>query len=227
MRLVSLAVPILILLGACAHLPVEKGEKPDALLADACRPGSTILSLKGSIWMKLDSKEAKGQFPADVSAHVPDQVTLEVTNLIGSREALILVNQGKYSVEVPSKDGGPSRKSGGQGSWGGIPLQWASDLFLGRIPCPKASAATLKINVGENGDLVAEGGGERFVYHFRSWAGRAWPESLHWENLAQPGLSVDFKFDDPEDKTGAPKKWEAKSSRGEVKVRWKDLQTAS
>ena len=173
--------------------------------------------------MNLNSKEAKGSFPAQVKATAPDHVILEVTNLLGGREALIQVADGQYSVDVPSKKGQAARKTTGSGSWGGIPLRWASDLFLGRVPCPN-QAHPLNLRVEDSGDLVAEGDGERFVYHFRKWAGKAWAESLHWEKLNQPSLAVDFKFDDPEDKSGAPKKWEAKSSRGEVKVRWRDLQ---
>ena len=173
--------------------------------------------------MNLDSKEAKGGFPAQVSATAPGHVTLEVTNLLGGREALIRVAGGKYSVEAPSKNGQAARKSEGSGSWGGIPLRWAAELFLGRMPCPNM-AHRLRLRVEESGDLVAEGDGERFTYRFRKWAGKPWADSLHWEDLSQPSLSVDFKFDDPEDKSGAPKKWEAKSPRGQVKVRWRDLQ---
>jgi hypothetical protein len=197
------------------------------LFADACRPGQKNQAVKGSIWMKLNSKDAKGQFPASVDAAAPDQVTLEVTNLIGGREALIKVRQGKYSVEVPDRAGGIGRRAEGLGSWGGIPLRWASELFLGRIPCPSASTKAPKLQVTDSGDLIVQAGAERFIYHFRQWAGRAWPESLHWESKGYPATSVDFKFDDPEDKTGSPKKWEAKSTRGEVKVRWRDIQISS
>jgi hypothetical protein len=221
-KLLSVFVWIFLIQG-CAHVPAGKGENPQTLLSDACGIGQGIRSMTGSIWMNLNSKEAKGGFPASVSATAPDNVTLEVTNLLGGREALIQVSRGNYSVEVPGKDGRPPRKTGGSGSWGGIPLRWASELFLGRVPCPTPGPA-LQLRVGDSGDLVAEANGERFVYHFHRWAGKAWPESLHWENLAQPDSAVDFKFDTPEDKSGVPKKWEAKSARGEVKMHWRDLQ---
>jgi hypothetical protein len=163
-----------------------------------------------------------------VEAEAPDHVILEITNLLGSREATIQVNQGAYTIDVPDKQGGGARRTSGLGSWGGIPLRWASELFLGRIPCPSKSKE-LRLEVSEAGELIAVDSTrqERFVYRFRQWAGRAWPESLHWEQMARTGpsmASVDFKFDDPDDKTGTPKKWEAKSSRGEVKLRWRDLE---
>lgn len=172
--------------------------------------------------MRLDSKEAKGQFPASVDAAAPDQVTLEVTNLLGSREALIQVHRGSYSVDMPNQSGGTARRAEGSGSWGGIPLQWASELFLGRIPCPSQKhSKSLKLEVTPGGELIATSGAERFVYHFRRWAGHAWAETLQWKKGAS---TVDFKFDEPDDKSGSPRKWEAKSPRGVVKVRWRDIQ---
>ena len=182
--------------------------------------------------MSIKSKEEKGQFPASVRAVAPDQVTLEVTNLIGSREALIQVDHGSYTIDVPSKRSGTDRRKRGAGSWGGIPLRWASELFLGRIPCPEGPSSVRRLEVTPEGDLIAEtesangGSGERFTFHFRQWAGKPWPESLHWERLGRSGRGaarVDFKFDDPEDKTGSPKKWGAKSALGEVKLRWTEL----
>jgi hypothetical protein len=48
---------------------------------------------------------------------------------------------------------------------------------------------------------------------------QVWPESLHWEATGVP--KVDLKFDDPEEGTNSPKKWEAHSSEGFLKVRWR------
>jgi hypothetical protein len=172
--------------------------------------------------MKAESKDAKGTFPANVTAKAPDSLTLEVVNLIGGTQAIITVEGGKYTILVPDKNG-KNRKKEGQGSWGGIPLHWASDLFLGKIPCPPADAlASAKLSLSPEHDLIVELPEERFVYSFRSWGGKAWPERLHWERKDTSVAAVDFKFDDPEDKTHSPRKWEAKSVQGEVKVRWRD-----
>lgn len=220
---------------ACAHTPVKQGLSPDSLMEAACSPGHSNHTVIGSIWMKATSKEAKGQFPASVNASDPEQVTLEVTNLIGSPQATIKVDHGSYTIDMPDEKKGTSRKAQGSGSWGGIPLRWASELFLGRIPCPSAdSRSHLTLSVQpDTSDLTAEtaasptGDSERFVYHFRQWGGKPWPESLHWERKGRTPTSVDFKFDDPDDKTGSPKKWEAKSPRGEVKLRWTDFRVSS
>jgi hypothetical protein len=184
--------------------------------------------------MKATSEEAKGQFPASVRAIEPDQVTLEVTNLIGARQALIEVKKGSFTIDVPDQEGGNSRQGQGKDYWGGIPLRWASQLFLGRIPCPPAGTKSLIVRSDpETGELTlltplnAEGYHETFVYRFHQWAGRPWPESLHWERQGRGATSVDFKFADPDDKTGSPKKWEAKSPLGEVKLRWTDFRPSS
>jgi hypothetical protein len=216
---------VLALLSSCAHGPSTRElSDPKLLIVEACEPGSLSQEVKGSIWMKAQSKDASGQFPANVTARAPDNLTLEVVNLVGGTQALITVEGKKYSISVPDKSGKP-RKREGQGSWGGIPLKWASDLFLGRIPCPtKTALLGARLSVNPEQQLVVDvvGDSEKFVYTFRTWGGKAWPERLHWEKTGKLEAMVDFKFDDPEDRTHSPRKWEAKSAHGEVKVRWRD-----
>lgn len=210
----------------CAHSPISRERDPAELLQAACSPGAGVREVKGSVWMKAVSREASGQFPATVLATAPDRLQMEVTNLLGGTEALISVQGKDYSVRVPNQKG---RDRKGVHSWGGIPLRWATDLFLGRVPCPSGTdSGTRKLVVSESGELSVEvpasleGDAQFFTYRFRSWAGQPWAEALSWERKGAFPVRVDFKFEDPEDKTGSPKKWEAKSSTGEVKVRWKD-----
>ncbi len=217
------------MLAGCAGPAISPQADPEKLLQTACEPGATIQSVKGSLWMKATSKGTGGQFPAEVVAAAPDSVHLEVTNLIGSTQAIIDVKDGKYRIQALDKKGQLKPMGAGKDSWGGIPLRWATDLFLGRIPCPsEASRGGAKISVGPDQSLKVEAGTETFIYRFRSYAGRPWTEGLTWEISKPIGEQkrVEFKFDDPEDKTRSPKKWEARSSDGEVKVRWKDREIA-
>jgi hypothetical protein len=216
----------LVLSSGCATAPTARElSDPKLLVAQACEPGAQSQEVRGSIWMKAVSKDASGQFPATVTARAPDTLMLEVTNLLGSTQAVISVQGKKYSVTVPDKSGN-QRKKEGAGSWGGIPLNWASDLFLGRIPCPSQEQLTdARLTVNEESQLVIDierGEPEKFVFSFRQWAGKAWPEKLHWQRSGKLAATVEFKFDDPEDRTRSPRKWEAKSALGEVKVRWRD-----
>lgn len=215
-------------LSSCATVPEGKRQDTRFLYEEACSPGKGIEAVQGSVWLKASSQEASGQFPALVLAKTPDQLTLEVTNLLGGTEAIIRVNGTYYNIQAAKKNKGQSRE--GYGSWGGIPLNWATELFLGKIPCPgRSELKRSELSVNDDGDLVVEvpgdvpGGGERYTYHFKSWAGGLWPQKLKWEKLGTGApREVSFEFDQPEDATGSPLKWKAESSRGQVKVRWRD-----
>jgi hypothetical protein len=226
--------PALALQG-CSHAPINSGADADprALLAQACEAGAGVKSVKGSVWLKAKSKEASGQFPAEVAAPSADRVRLEVTNPLGGTEAVLSVEGSHYKIQVPNHK---ERNERGDRSWGGIPLEWANALFLGRIPCPDASRAKdAKLSRGPAGELVVETPKtldrlpEKYVYRMRAIDGGFWAESLHWERQGIAGSApvvVDFKFDDPDSKTRSPLKWEAKGAQGEVKVRWKDRQAS-
>jgi hypothetical protein len=214
------------LLASCAGPSITPSSDPRKLLETACEPGAQIQSVKGSLWMKVTSKAASGQFPAEVLARAPGSVHLEVTNLIGSTQAKIDVQGGQYRIEALDQNGELKPMGAGKDSWGGIPLRWASDLFLGRVPCPgENSRSTARVSMGPDDTLRVESQGQVFTYRFRNWAGRPWAEGLVWE-VSGGAKRVEFKFDDPEDHTRSPKKWEARSSDGEVKVRWKDREIA-
>jgi hypothetical protein len=219
------AVLAAFVLTSCAHVPAHEKEDAQAMLARTCSVGSDVSSAHGAVWIRARSKEESGQFPAQVRATAPSSLRLEVTNLVGGLEAVISVQDGRYTIEVPGKK---SRAESGTGSWGGIPLRWATDLFLGRIPCPtqtelkSARVSTLdgKLEVRVPAGLAS--GEQVFVYGYRNYAGHIWPEKLHWEQKGSFGAAVDFVFDQPEDKTLSPLKWQARSDRGEVKTRWRD-----
>ncbi|MBY0471010.1 hypothetical protein K2X30_07550 [bacterium] len=215
----------LLILNSCASIPKEKRTDSKYLFQQACKPGRVtppIKEAKGSVWMKAKSTEASGQFPAHVFAKAPGKLNLEITNLIGGTEAIIEVDGKAYSITR-----GDSKKieERGYGSWGGIPLTWATDLFLGKIPCPTqpASKLRLKAKTDELEVEALEGKKvvERFVYQFKPIEGELWPQKLHWERKGQEEVAVDFEFDSPEETTLSPLRWEAKSTRGEVKMKWR------
>ncbi|MBC7690817.1 MAG: hypothetical protein H7222_03545 [Methylotenera sp.] len=230
-RFLASAVLAGLFFGACSTAPTQKAKDADTLTEQACRAGKDTKKVTGSVWLKADSKEASGQFPAQVTVESPDHLVMEVTNLIGATEAIIRVEHEQYSIDIPSRKNQKAQDVKGQGTWGGIPLRWATDLFLGKIPCP--SPEVLKQSsrlVSPDGNLVIQTPQKEFYeYSFGENGQDAVPQSLHYESktVASAGkaasvLRVDFKFEDPEPKTLSPRKWEAKSDRGEVRVRWKD-----
>lgn len=227
--LLSFALLVAALGPSCASKPVApdevtRGRDPKYLLDQACSAGRMVTSARGSVFMKAKSPDAEGQFPADVSAQAPSKLRLEVQNPIGGTEAIISVEEERYELQVPKKKEAGEK---GTGSWAGIPLKWATDLFLGRVPCPRSEeiqSSTLNDKGGLEIQTAASvrGGAEKFVFTFKKESGEPWPETLHWERFGAFAVSVDFRFSDPETKTRSPQKWEAKSARGEVKVRWRD-----
>ncbi len=237
---ISVTSSLLVLFAGCAGLqrsPLQ-GKDPNALFTSACATwGMGLQKVSGSVWLKARSNETSGQFPAVVSVLSPGELHMEVTNLLGGTEAILEVKNGKYTLK-----GGQSKKSvtqEGAGYWAGIPLEWATALFLGRVPCPSLEASkSARFALSEKGDelrveLPAQSGraAETFAYRFRDWGGKLWPEALRWERNPKAGTntlegvtSVEFKFDDPEEGSGSPKRWEAVSAQGEIKVRWRDRQ---
>ena len=126
-------------LQACSHgISKAETDDPAELVRAACGADISAREVTGSVWMKAKSKEASGQFPATVQARAapssPLELRLEIRQLLGARAALIEIRGHDFKVETP-KDGTVSRKAV---SWGGIPLEWASQLFLDRFPCPSS-----------------------------------------------------------------------------------------
>lgn len=215
----------------CSHVSISKvirGSDPRNLLLQACKPGGQIKSAQGSAWLKGNVQNSLGnhhsaQFPAEVVVQAPSTLYLEAHNLLGGVEARISVEGQIFKLETPDRGKTIEKR---RGSWGGIPLEWATDLFLGKIPCPSASSlAHARLSLSPEGQLwvqildPSKGETQKFIYSFGIWQEKPWAEQLHWE---KQGVSIDFKFFDPEEMTGSPMRWEAKSSQGEIQMRWKD-----
>ncbi len=226
-----LLVPLLWV--GCSTVPKQiRKVSPEELYKNACTPGKNVKSIRGVVWFKTNSKEISGQFSAHILASNPDHLKLEVTNFLGGTEAFITVDQDHYTISRGDGKNGEQRE--GFGSWGGIPLKWATDLFLGKVPCPKAEQGE-KLSVGTEGELVVEIdpakvdqslSSQRYIYRFRDFEGKSWPESLKWEKTGTDPVTVDFKFDDPEHQSLSPQKWEARSNQGAIKVRWRDREVS-
>lgn len=209
---------------ACSTAPSKtERDDPAALVKGVCAMEGAPREVRGSVWMKAKSKEASGQFPATVQARAmpssPLELRLEVTQLLGARAALIEIRGNEFKVETP-KNGTVNRKAS---SWGGIPLDWASQLFLDRFPCPEAAdVERLRWRWLSEDELEGrtEGGDSLWRFKFRRWNLKPWVESVFWQKSA--GKTLEVRRDDPEPSEGWARRWEASSASGQVKVRWKD-----
>jgi hypothetical protein len=233
MKWVLIVVACVAFVSGCAHVEQAKGPAPrltpSELFAQACLPGKGLTEAHGVVSMKVKSHDGSGQFSGNVRAEAPDVFNLEVLQPLGGTWATVTIHGNDYTIDVPGK---PEQGRHGFEVWGGIPLRFATNLFLGQIPCPThvemnaASAIIVSSPDGKHDQLVVgplPSTNDRYTYRFREEAGSPWPEALRWESSDRSGpIVVDFKFDDPEKNTRSPLKWEAKSNRGEVKVRWRD-----
>lgn len=214
--------------------PIRKGISARELYSYACELGKGIRSVEGTVRMKATSPEFSGQFSANVSAKDPDELKLEVTNPFGGTEALVQVDRYHYEISGTGKD--KNEKEIGFRSWGGLPLRWAAPLFLGKVPCPPIQSGTTLATNAE-GDLLIHVAdthlteAQEYLFHFKSRNGQPWPESLHWEKpgekVGHPSQSIDFKFDDPEEITLSPLKWEVTGQKSSVRVKWRSREKES
>jgi hypothetical protein len=205
---------------------IHQKEEPTAqeLFSSMSAIGQSTQSVKGTAWLKTKSSEVSGQFSASALATTPGQLKLEVTNIFGGTEATIEIRDRHY--EIIGFRGKAKKKAEGYGSWGGLPLEWATELFLGRVPAPGKKSRPV-LSLGAEGELIVRvpprlGVDEQeFIYRFTRVNGAYLPHELHWKRLGVPVAQIDFSFDQFDEETGSPKKWEAHSPQGTVKVLWR------
>ncbi len=231
---------------------VTAGWSVDRLLHLTCEAGQGVKQVDGSIWLKTQSKDIHGQFSASVLAKAPDDLKLEITNFLGGTVALISVSQGHYEItqgpSEPVTASGDDSWGGIPLKWanalflGSIPCpslthhlilikEEANQLTVEAPEDPlgaqKFSFKYKKIDVAGTpaegrGAGGGGGGGGGNKAGTGNKASRPWAESLHWERLSEPKTAIDFKFDKPDPATLSPLQWEASSSEGAIKIRWKD-----
>jgi len=229
-----------LLLSACATAP-KIGEFSDRDLMAAACPAGFVKKLSGSVWTKIESKEISGQFPATVLVDYPKKLAVEVTNLIGSPQAWLTIDEGKtelrFTAENEKEYGKPPRP---RDMLGGLPVELALRLFAGGVPCPSDDKnQAIRVKQTDDGGLeviamdLRTRLSTRYVYLFTKLAGHPWVREASLEKLARSAKAgaksnlITIRREEPSDPDGAPKRWSALSSRGEIRVRWKDRTVTS
>ncbi|MBS1963063.1 MAG: hypothetical protein JST04_12670 [Bdellovibrionales bacterium] len=223
----------------CASAP-KFPELSDRELMSAACPAMGSKKVTGSIWTKIESKEMSGQFPATVLAEYPTKLAVEVTNLIGSPQAWLTIENGKTELKFTAENEKEyGRAPRARDVLGGLPLELAPRLFAGGVPCPSDDKnQDIRVKKTDDGlDVVAldlrTHIATHYVYDFERVAGKPWVREVQWEKLARggrPGAKsnlVTLVREDPADSDLAPKRWSASSSRGQIHVRWKDRTVTS
>ncbi|MBC7386365.1 MAG: hypothetical protein H7301_09435 [Cryobacterium sp.] len=232
-------VPLFLLSSGCSTAPKPGEYTARELLAAACPTdfgsASKPRTVQGTVWTKIESKEISGQFPASVRAEYPTRLGVEVTNLIGSPQAWLKIENGKtelkFTAENDKEFGAPRIEQ----TLGGMPIEFALRLFAGGVPCPEQTKdRDVRVKTSSEGDLEVE---ERVIrtnevttihYSFTRYAGSPWVKEVRWEKLASNvGRSAKSKLirmtrEEPDSADGAPLKWSVVSEAGEIRVRWKN-----
>ncbi len=163
----------------------------------------------GGAWVRFEAPGGAGQFPATLHATETGKLELEVTNLIGGREALVRWDQvgvGNPKVETAHKI---SKDMFTEGAWGGLSLKAAHAFLLGRLPCPSEPPTW-----AEDSSTLRAGANR---YEIR-WLSRRLGQ-FEVAKVHVTGAEVEIEERDAQ---GFPLRWTARTERGVLKFRWKD-----
>lgn len=201
------------------------------LFVKTCRIGLGNQTVTGSIWVKVDSKEMQGQFPATLRATAPQSLDLEVTDLVGAPQAVVRIQDDVRRLKAVSARAKKNlRDEDMKEVWAGIPLSLAPAIFLGRYPCPTADKEVSVRKRGESLEILEKDLKTKlathYLYEYRGYGGEPFPVKLTWrrELSEQKKLSIVLEFADLKDPGPLATRWTATSDRGQVDVRWKDYQ---
>tara|TARA_Y100000590_G_scaffold281930_2_gene317122 strand:- start:1196 stop:1786 length:591 start_codon:yes stop_codon:yes gene_type:complete len=194
--------------------------KVEEIRASICEQKPKNIQIEGSLWMKVDSPDAKGQFPAEIRVIRKNDILLEVTNLLGGTEAVVRL---KNSVLEITRGTRVKKLRSKDGVWAGIPVKWAALLMRGEVPC----VVGLSEVPGRTDQRVFSNQNETYIYEFRKWNGKPWVEKVIWIPHQSPKDQMVIIREQPEDKTGDPKIISIESRRGNVKLRWKKRKVLS
>lgn len=207
------------------------GELFEAACSGRYASAKKTQKVTGGIWAKIESPDLSGQFPATVLARAPGELALEVTNLIGAPQAWVKIKDQKIEMKLSAENKRAWKNSSKHLNLGGLPLEFAPSLFLGRVPCPDlAGSPDLRMSILNQKDLeIIETDSKtkhknRYLYEFDSFEGRPWVSKLNYEGSLRSGqdVKVEFKFESPTAPDRAARRWSASSTRGKIDIRWKD-----
>jgi hypothetical protein len=208
MKKIGFAVLGALLIGACAHRPVLKSDAESLqTLKKICTATAPAAGVDGEVWMKVQSAELKGQFPAMFRARRNGRTDLEITNLIGGVEARVRVEKGALWVQEKGKGDYQLRA---REAWAGFPVKWFEALLLGDLPCPDFEMGDLSVQaLGEEQGVRAEQGEFVMEYRTGSTMRADMVESLR-DPVRKYELTLGQKF------------WVLKSETSTLKLIWKN-----
>lgn len=198
-------------LAACAHRPQTplSDEQSLRLLKKICATSGSAAGVDGEIWLKVQSDELRGQFPAAFRARRGAETELEITNLIGGVEARVKVKDGVLFVQHKGQGEFLMRA---RESWAGLPVKWLETLLLGDVPCPKLDENVVVQPLSEQHGIRAEQGEFAMEYRLSSKTAGEDVESIR-DLRGGHELTLGQRF------------WVLKSKTSTLKLVWKSRKT--
>jgi len=205
----------------CASTPKTNQEKISIVEAQAwlTRYCSKPIDheMAGSLVMKANTKEIKGQYPASLHFDANGPFQLEVTNIIGGTMVSIQGDPTQISIQVPSK---PKFNRAGVTSYMGIETPILRQLLHGDLPCPTADFRK-KMTV-EGSKIVLSS--ENWKWNFE----RSTPESgdvpvkvTLVSPAGEPDSGIEMTVEDWDRTKNYAKKVAVKTPEGELKWSWR------
>lgn len=198
-------------LSGCSTAPVKRIQgDPKLYYSRLCPfPRAQNLSVSGDLAIQIQTSRLQGRFSATARADAND-LDLEITHLFGGRLAYLGLRGPRYSIDVPMRK---EKREGQGGSWAGIPMDWAKDLFLGRVPCRPVSEVQ-ELAWDDSGRLVADA----FTYELEQTPQKTWVKRL--TTRSKDADPIVAEFGEPQESFGAFPSWSVDSKEGSVRFRW-------
>ena len=200
---------------SCATPPANlAGKALPELRNELCSARSAEISaVRGTVWVKLESKAGSGQFPANILVDA-NGATIEVTDLVGGEVGVLRSTGGKFAYQGRGATAPTILEILKRQSLLGLKPDEFNAVFFGRLPC-FASAGAGRLS----GDSVLYPVGptsadtERFEVTERGT-----------RNLVRTfeARGLRFEASDYQDPYGLPKVWTIHSKLGNAVIRWKD-----
>lgn len=203
----------------------EIKKNADKIHTELCLGQSTTLKeISGSIWVKIESKNGSGQFPANVLIN-EQSVIIEITDLLGGTQGVLSIENGKYSYEGRGGETSFVRQTLRSQLLAGLKASEFKALFFNKLPCSAEKVSSISI-VSDDDSEVQFIGKNNHVDRFmiKKWGDRFLPEKFTKLGMNE---KIVFNFSNFEDPHGLPKNVKVESNVGVIQLRWRDRKVVS
>ena len=217
----ALGLSIVLLFSSCSSAPKASTSQISETqakkwFAQYCSKGPRAEN--GDIIIRANTKEFKGQYPANLRFEANGGFVLEVTNIVGGTMLRLTSDGQAMETVVPPK---PQYSRKNITHYLGLDLPILSELLVGDLPCP---------NNWKSGGVRVDGNRMQIVTSNWIWnfekaedSAGAVPMHLRLESTNRAaGQTIDLQIEDWDTSRQYAKKVSVKSPEGELKWTWRN-----